>query len=85
MAGDLEKWQESVERNPALMDFTTDGFVEIWKVFPKHEKKLKEAFKAYTEAHALKETTKHTIEAKYIQAWKYSSARGRRLGCLRRH
>ena len=74
--GDLEKWQESVERNPALMDFTTDGFVEIWKVFPKHEKKLIEAFNAYIEDHALKEATKHTIKAEYMQAWKYSKDKG---------
>ena len=74
--GDLEKWQASVEEYPALMDFTKDGFIEIWNLFPQYEEKLKKGFDAYVKEHALTIKKKRIIEARYIEGQKYASDAG---------
>ena len=72
--GNLEKWQESVEENPTLMNFTqSDGLVMIWELFPEYEDKLKKGFDAYLRDHALAIAKKSIVAAQYIEGYKYAS------------
>lgn len=73
---DLDQWQASVEENPALMDFTPDGLMMIWELFPEYEDKLKSGFEAYVKEHSLEIRKKRIVEARYVQGYKFSSDRG---------
>ena len=46
------------------MNFTSDGFILIWKLFPEYEDKLKKGFDAYLKDRALDIRKKRIIEAK---------------------
>ena len=74
--GNMEEWQKSVRENIGLMDFTPDGFVLIWKLFPEHEEKLKRGFDAYVKAHQLTIIPKNIIETKYIEGLQFASDHG---------
>ena len=51
--GKLEDWQASVESKPAFMDFTSDGLIMIWELFPEYEDKLRKGFDEYVKEHQL--------------------------------
>ena len=74
--GKLEDWQASVEKNPAFMDFTTDGLLMIWELFPQHEDKLKRGFNEYLKEHKLNIKKIRVAEGFFIEGRKYASDRG---------
>ena len=74
--GKLEDWQTSVEKNPAFMDFTSDGLVMIWELFPQYKDKLKQGFDEFVKEHQLNIQKKKIIEGLYIEGQKYASDAG---------
>ena len=64
--GELAEWKKSVESSPAFMDFSSDGLVPIWELFPEHSDKLKKGFEDYLEEHKLNITERNIIEGKYV-------------------
>ena len=68
----LEDWQKSVADNLAFMNFTSDGLVAIWDLFPDQEEKLKKAFDEYVAEKRLVITQRSVVEAMYIKGQKYA-------------
>ena len=58
------------------MDFTSDGSVLIWELFPQYEDKLKRGFDEYLKEHKLDIKKRRVIEAFYIQGCKYTDDSG---------
>lgn len=69
----LDEWQKSVESTPAFMDFTPDGLVAIWELFPEHEEKLKKGFEEYVEEHQLKIEKKTLLQGMHVHGHPYTT------------
>ena len=71
----LVAWKKSVEKSLGLMDFTKDGLVPIWKIFPKHEEKLKRAlyFENYVTNNQIKVKERNLLEVMFVNGQKFGS------------
>ena len=59
------------------MDFTPDGLVPIWDLFPEHADKLKKGFHdLYTQKCELKIPKKNLVECSIVEGYKYGSDAG---------
>ena len=74
--GKLEEWQLSVKDSPAFMDFTNDGLMMMWDVFPQHSEKLKAGFDEYVKEKQLNITKERIIEGHFIQGYQYATDAG---------
>lgn len=74
--GNLDEWQQSVETNLAFMNFTKDGLLMIWEIFPEYEEKLKKGFEEYVKENQLLIEKKSIIEGKFIEGKQYANDRG---------
>ena len=64
----MEEWQASVEKTPAFMDFTQDGLITLWDIFPQYKDKLKKGFDEYVKECQLNIASKDLICGMYIEA-----------------
>ena len=69
----LEEWKLSVKENLNLMNFTDDGLVPVWKIFPQHEEKLKKGFEEYVIEHQLELEEKSILETTIVDGYKLNS------------
>ncbi len=74
--GKLDDWQASVKESPAFMNFTPDGLVWIWELFPEHKEKLEKGFDAVAKENALNIEKKYLIQCKTVEGYKYTSDDG---------
>ena len=72
----LENWQSSVQANLAFMNFTPDGLVAIWDLFPEYKEKLQQGFDEYREEHYLSIARKYLISCETVEGWKFTSSSG---------
>ncbi len=72
----LDDWQASVKESPAFMNFTPDGLVWIWDLFPEHKVKLKEGYDAVAKDNALNIKRNYLIKCKTVEGYKYTSDAG---------
>ena len=74
---EIDKWKESVKENPAFMDFTPDGLVAIWDLFPEHAVKLLEGFEEIcTQKRKLKIFGKNVVECSIVEGLRFASDAG---------
>ena len=69
----LTEWKKSVEKSLGLVDFTKDGLVPIWKIFPKHEEKLKRAFEKYVKSHQIQVKERKLLQVRFVNGHKCGS------------
>lgn len=74
--GKLDDWQHSVKDAPAFMDFTSDGVVMMWDLFPQYADKLKAGFDEYVKEHQLNIRPRKIIEGTYVEGFQYASDAG---------
>ena len=72
----LENWQSSVQANPAFMNFTPDGLVAIWDLFPEYKEKLEQGFDEYAKEHQLNIEKINLISCETGEGLKYTSDAG---------
>ena len=72
----IDEWKASVQDKPAFMNFTSDGLVAIWDLFPEYKDKLMTGFAEYVKENQLDIKLQNLILCETHEGLKYASNDG---------